>query len=238
MTGEFKTELFADVGTSEAFVARISLGLIEVLNATNFRYRQKINDAIMNILFEGLLPAFISLREIKEFETGSKKLIRANLNKSYYNLYDHLWDAYKDRMQVVANLLGFNMGFLFQNNKEFKKGCEIFLKKHTGIDNEFINMLENERDTWQKIVMKIRNDYLKHKKPDSKQLEKYFTFENAELTFNNSWQAIEDILVVLMRTGLQLDAGIDIAEIPEEKRDPNCPKRFRFCATNNFKIGD
>ncbi len=129
-------------------------------------------------------------------------------------------------MQKATDLLGFNLGFLFQKDGNFKKGCKKFLKKHSRIDEGFIRMLENERDVWQNKVMTIRNQYIEHQKLDLKQVEKYFTLENAELTFNNCWQAIEDILVILMRTGLP--TGIDIAVIPEEKRDRNCPKKYSF----------
>ena len=229
MAEVYETELFSEFGTGEPFVARLCLGLIEILDATNFENRKEINDAIVNISFEGVFPAFISLREIREFETGSKKLIMVNLNKNYYDLYKYLWVAYKDRMQKAANLLGFNLGFLFQDDEKFKKGCKKFLGKHSRIDEGFIGILENESNVWQNKVETIRNRYLEHQKLDSKQVGKYFTLENAETMFNNCWQAIEDILVFLMRTDLH--DGIGIAGIPEEKRDPNCPKKYGLCIT-------
>lgn len=229
MVEKYKFELFSDIGTSEPFVARLSLGLIEILDVTNFENRKEINDAILNISFEGLLPAFISLGEIRDFETGSKKFIMVNLNKNYYDLYKYLWVAYKDRMQKATDLLGFNLGFLFQKDENFKKGCKKFLEKHSEIDEGFIGILENERDVWQNKVETIRNRYLEHQKLDSKDVEKYFTLENAELMFNNCWQAIEDILVFLMRT--DFPTRIDIAVIPEEKRDRGCPKKYSLCFT-------
>ena len=229
-----KLEFFSDIGTGNPFVARIGLGLIDILNSTNFRERKKINDAIFEILFEGLMPAFISLRELRKFETQGAKGGRVpiiTINKSYYNLYNNLWVAYKDGMQRVVKLLGFDVGFLFQKENQFKQGCENFLKQHPNVNQAFTKMLADVRKSWQNILSTIRNYYLEHKILDIKKVERFFTIENAELLFCNCWQAIEMILVILLRTGMPLDKGIDIAEIPEKERDPDCPKRFRFVMT-------
>jgi len=224
MQENWKLELLSDIGTSSPFVARIGLGLIDIVNVTNFKERKKINDAIFEILLEGLIPAFISLRELRKGE--SVPII--TINKSYYNLYNHLWVAYKDRMQRVVKLLGFDVGFLFQKESQFKQGCENFLKQHPNVNQAFTKMLADQRKSWQNILSIIRNHYLEHKILDIKQVERFFTIENAEVLFCNCWQAIEMILVILLRTGMPLDKGIDIADIPEKERDPSCPKRFRF----------
>lgn len=229
-----KLEFFSDIGTGNPFVARIGLGLIDILNSTNFKERKKINDAIFEILFEGLMPAFISLRELRKFETQGAKGGRVpimTINKSYYNLYNHLWVAYKYRMQRVVKLLGFDVGFLFQKENQFKQGCENFLKQHPSVNQAFTKMLADVRKSWQNILSTIRNHYLEHKILDIKQVERFFTIENSELLFCNCWQAIEMILVILLMTGIPLDKGIDIAEIPEKERDPDCSKRFRFVMT-------
>lgn len=224
MQENWKLELLSDIGTSSPFVARIGLGLIDISDVTNFKERKKINDAIFEILLEGLMPAFISLRELRKGE--SVPII--TINKSYYNLYNHLWVAYKDRMQRVVKLLGFDVGFLFQKESQFKQGCENFLKQHPNVNQAFTKMLADQRKSWQNILSIIRNHYLEHKILDIKQVERFFTIENAEVLFCNCWQAIEMILVILLRTGMPLDKGIDIADIPEKERDPSCPKRFRF----------
>jgi len=229
-----KIEKFADIGTGEPFVARTGLGLIEILEATNFKNRKEINDGIFTILFDGLMPAFLSLREIRKIESGKDEKIVINLQKHYINLFNHLWVAYKDRMPKVVGLIGFDIGFLFQNEKDFEEGTGGFLKKNeilSGIDYQFINMLRDERKTWQNILAKIRNDYLEHKKLNQKEVERHFNLETAEIIFNNCWQAVEEIMVVFLRTGLPLYAGIDIAEIPLEKRDLKNPKRFQFVST-------
>ena len=235
MTSEqFKVEKFSDVGTGNPFVARIGPGLIQILEATSFKNRNEINDAIFTVLFDVLVPAFISLREIRKIESGEVEKIIINLNKHYFNLFNHLWVAYKDRMPKVTELLGFDIGFLFQNEKNFNEGVEKFLSSKgdlPGIDVNFTDMLGDERRTWQNILGEIRNNYLEHKKVEDKEVQKHFNLETAEAVFNNCWQAIEDILVILLRTGLPLYAGIDIVEIPLEKRDPSIPKRFQFIST-------
>ena len=50
MSEEYKRELFAVFGTSEPFVARLSYGLIEILDTTNFENRKEIKDAIITII--------------------------------------------------------------------------------------------------------------------------------------------------------------------------------------------
>lgn len=230
---EFKSEKLANIGTSEPFMSRIALGLTEILGATSFDNRKDINDAILSILFEALTPAFISIQEIRKIETGETERVIINLDKNYTNLFDHLWVAYKDRMPKVAELMGFNIGFLFQNEKNFEEGSRKFLLEKNGvagIDSYFIDLLRNHRDAWQNVLGTIRNDYLQHKKINQKEIEKYFTLEMAEIFFDNCWQAMEDILVILLRTGMPLYAGMDIAEV-SKKRDPKAVQRFIFVST-------
>lgn len=229
-----RIEKFADLGTEEPFVARTGPGLIEILNATSFKNREKINAALLSILFEALMPAFLSLREVLDMESGKTEKMILNLEKGYSNLYDHLWVGYKDRMPKAVALLGFEIGFLFKSEKDFEKGMSRFLQENSGIiglDSRFAEMLRDERATWQNMLGSIRNDYIQHKKIDSKDVRVLFNPEAAERVFNNCWQAIEDILIVFLRTGLPHHAGVDIAEIPVEKRNPEFPKRFQFVST-------
>lgn len=237
MISSYKVEKLADVGTSEPFVARTGLGLIDILEATSFQNKKDINNAIFTVLFDALVPAFLSLREIRKIESGEDERVVINLQKSYTNLFNHLWVAYKDRMLKVAALLGFNIGFSFQKKKDFLTEAKKFLSEKSGIpgiDSHFIDMLVNERQSWQSILAEIRNNYLEHKKLDPKVVEKHFNITTAETIFSNCWQAIEDITVILLRTGLPLHTGIDIAEIPEKDRDPNIPKRFQFVVTRSI----
>jgi hypothetical protein len=44
-----------------------------------------------------------------------------------------LWHAYKDQFPKVARNLGFNIGFLFENNREFEKGILEFNNLHPSI---------------------------------------------------------------------------------------------------------
>ncbi|GAI53720.1 unnamed protein product, partial [marine sediment metagenome] len=118
--------------------------------------------------------AFISLRELRKFETQGAKGGRVpiiTINKSYYNLYNNLWVAYKDGMQRVVKLLGFDVGFLFQKENQFKQGCENFLKQHPNVNQAFTKMLADVRKSWQNILSTIRNYYLEHKILDIKKVE-------------------------------------------------------------------
>ncbi|MEK7518781.1 MAG: hypothetical protein AAB424_01250 [Patescibacteria group bacterium] len=218
--------LLSTTGSTEPFVARIELGLPEIVNATKFDNKEKINEAILVMGIECLHPAFVSLQEIRKLKPDNRQVPLVNIQKLYKDLYGYLWSAYKDRMQLIVKLLGFNIGFLFQNDLDFEKGVTSFQHQH--IDPQFFEMLRNERKTWQQALAKFRNDYLDHNKLTEPEVRHYFKPQVAETMFQNCWEAIEDILITLIRTGLQLEAGIDIAQIPEVERDPSFPKRFRF----------
>ena len=103
-----KFEHFADFGTGEPFVARI-VGLSDLINITNFKNKKEVSDSILTIFMEGLSPAFLSLKEIRAIEKGEKQKILLNLTKNYYNLFDHLWIAYKDRTQKASKIMGVDM---------------------------------------------------------------------------------------------------------------------------------
>ena len=50
--------------------------------------------------------------------------------------------------------------------------------------------------------------------------------DSARTIFENVWQAIEDIATFLI--SLALAPAVALAEIPEEEREPTCPRRFAF----------
>ena len=56
--------------------------------------------------------------------------------------------------------------------------------------------------------------------------EIYQTLRSLASMFSDVWLAIEEILAALLSS--QLVPGAFMAEIPEEKRDPQVPKRFAF----------
>jgi hypothetical protein len=226
----------ADFGTTEPFVARVSLGLTDLLSGLSISEaaKKEANDQIFEI-FQELSHAFISLRDVNDMESGKKEMLLVNQKKAYQDFYSYCWTSYKDRMPKLLQILGIDIGFLFGNEKTFNVGAEKFKELYPDIGEEFIKMVGNDRASWQNTVSKIRNDYIEHKKGSVSDdvMKSYFNQKAAQLIFDNCWQAIEDIVVMCMST--KLFNGIKIGLIPEKEIDKSCPKKFCFYMTNNEK---
>jgi hypothetical protein len=221
-----KVEKIADFGSGEPFVARIVMGLPEILRATEYQNQEEIEEAIMEIFMNGLAPAFRSIQSLREIENGKRERLLMDLRKEYFAFYDRLWAAYKDRMQEVIRRLGYDdFGFLFSTDEDFEKKATAFFDKHPEVRRERLEFLRNHRSGWQNAVARFRNEYAEHQKIFDKDVEELLSLDAAEICFKNCWTAIEMILAELISTRLYPFAGIE--EIPESERDPSVPKRFR-----------
>jgi hypothetical protein len=213
------------VGTSEPFVTRLIIGLSDVLNATSYQNKQEIKEAIAELTHECVMSAFQSLRELRQIANGSDIPVLRK-TKSFDDMYKYLWTAYKDRMQSTAKLLGYDLGFLFQQDVKFRKGCEDFPKANPEVHPSLIGLIKHNRAAWQPDFLRFRNDYLEHHKIQREAVASFYCLERAELTFASVWITIEEILVVLIAT--KLPSTICLREIPEAERIPSLPKRFEF----------
>jgi hypothetical protein len=128
-------------------------------------------------------------------------------------------------MRTIVKMLGFNIGFLFENDQKFEKGCAQFLADNPRIHPEFHDSLKWERDSWQNRMSKFRNDLLEHKtlKPDD--FPEFYTLQSAEVAFDNVWMAIEDILARLAAS--RFSQQFCLTEIPNT-RNHTALKRFAF----------
>lgn len=77
--------------------------------------RQKVKDAIGAISVDGLIPAITRLKQIKT--SPQQELPELDRRQLYEDSTIAVWRAYKDRMPEALKLMGFNMGFLFQNDQ-------------------------------------------------------------------------------------------------------------------------
>lgn len=221
-----KVEKIADFGSGEPFVARIVMGLPEILRATEYQNQREIEEAIMEMFMNGLAPAFRSLQSLREIESGERERLLIDLRKEYFAFYDRIWAAYMDRMQEVIRRLGYDdFGFLFLNDKDFEKKATAFFDKHPEVRRDLLVFLEKNRAGWQNAVARFRNNYAQHQKMFDKDVEELLSLDAAEICFKNCWTAIEMILAELISTRLFPFTGIE--EIPESERDPSVPKRFR-----------
>jgi hypothetical protein len=217
---------FANVGTGEAFVQQI-LEVEEVLQGTLIvgQAREQAKNAIMTIMTDGLIPAFQELRMIRAPETANLPLTERF--QPYEDFARKLWKAYKDLTQRAATAMGFDIGFLYQKDKEFEKGLSSLLAVETKLPATFADFLRQTRSDWQNEFSKFRNEFVEHQHGQRMDFKKFYDSGVVERLFESVWGTIVDLLVVLMST--RVPPGIQIA-----LNDPNVhgpwPKRFRWVA--------
>lgn len=230
MEEKISVKLFSDVGMGELFMSRLYHFQDHILNGLFSTQKIKeIQEAILRVLFDGLEPAFRSLRELRK-EWLDKKIPEKKKRQDIENIYSYLTIAFKDRFQGVAKLMGYDIGFLFQNDKNFEAGCEQFLKSYPKIDSQFVVMIKNDRASWFNLMINVRNNAIDHAAgKDStllKQLEQNMTLEAVEKIFDNCWRAIEDFLAVFAVDKTDLKYGYAIFELSEYRQDKNYQHRF------------
>lgn len=223
---EFKVERYADFGTGEPWVARVMMGLSTVVDATTCPNRDQIKLAIAAV-YEALVEAFNDLRELRRIEEDPSAPVTEREGK-FSAFYVHLWRAYRDRFHKgVPPALGYDLGFLWQKEKRFEEGAARFIEEHPDVDPRLMEMLRDDRRSWQEKLALFRNEHLEHRqklKPEF--VASFYTLGGAELAFENVWQAIEDITVQLLIP--HLAPGVRLVQIPEADRDPVIPRRFAF----------
>lgn len=226
MSDPLRIEPYANFGTGEIWVSRVMLGLLTVLDATTVSNRDDVKEGIASV-FEALAEAFNHLRSLREL-VGRSDTPATEIGAAYSSFYVHLWRAYKDRFQKsVPPALGYDIGFLWGSDNTFEEGAAAFLTAHPEVDAGLLELLRNDRREWQNDLAIFRNEHLEHQRPvDPALLATFYRPDSAETSFENVWQAIEDITVQMLRP--HLAAGVELVEIPEDERDPVVPRRFGF----------
>jgi hypothetical protein len=222
---DYKVELYANFGTGEPWVARLMLGLQELVYAVPALGGTR--DEFMNEMgevFESLGMAFEEVRELrKRTAEGAPAL---DLARSYASLYGYLWQAYKDRFQSAMKALGLDIGFLFQRDYGFEKGAAALVEAQPEL-SDLMGLMRKDRNEFQKALAWYRNTHLEHRTgPPDPRVASYHQLESAENMFENVWEAIEDYVALYVIA--KLPPIIRLIEIPEEQRDPIRPTRFRF----------
>jgi hypothetical protein len=222
----FKVEHYANFGTGEPWVARLMLGLPELVFAVPAFGTTR--DGFVNELgevFESLGFAFQELRQLRERVAASTPVLE--LEGSYASLYGHLWTAHKDRFQGAMRALGLDIGFLFQADSNFEKRATELISERPELA-DVVSLMRRDRTDFQNALSKYRNDYLEHRvaEPDAKMIAAFHGLDSAEATFENVWQAMEDYVALYVIANLPPE--IQVVEIPEAERDPSRPTRFGF----------
>jgi hypothetical protein len=222
---KWKVIRVADVGGDEEFAKGI-LELTTVLEAGMIlgSQRDEVKHAIVSILMDGLMPAFLKLEEIRA--SAGKALPLMNLEQLYEDFARKLWKAYKELMQVALDLMGHKIGFLFQGKKEFQEGLAELRRLNPSLRTGFEKFLEETRDEWQNELMKFRNTWVEHQRGDRKQFHKFYDPKYSEWLFDTVWHTIADILPVFLE--LHLAQGTRLVEQHPDDPGPPWERRFRY----------
>jgi len=216
---------FADIGMSEEFV-KVMTDVLPLVDAGTIYEpeRKEVNEAINSILIDGLMPAFSELRQIREMQGKAVPVI--NRMQPYEDIARKLWNSYSKFTPHAARLMGFKIGFLFDNDKEFKKGCEEFRKQNPKLQAGFEEFFQQTRDNWQDELASFRNKWLEHPVGDRKKYHKFYALDYAEGLFDAVWRTIVDILVVLLQ--LRMHDGWTIVRQHPDDPGPKWVNTFRF----------
>lgn len=221
---DWKVEKFANIDGDEKFI-RDMCELKTIVNASMIegQQREEVNNAVALILFDGLMPTFNQLQKIRVAHGNELPIM--DRQELYHDFYRKLWKSYKDLTQRAATEMGFNIGFLFKDNNDFKNGLPIFIKNHPQLRPEVGNALQDARSRWQNELATFRNTFIEHQNSDQKLYAKFYDLKFAERIFEEVWNTIVDLLALLLET--KLTHGTRLA-LPDPKTMPNWKNRFVF----------
>jgi len=224
-TEKISMELFSDVGMGELFMSRLFNFETDILQGLVGIDHKEIEHLIFRTIFDGLEPAFRSLRSLRE-KWNDPEIPKKEKIQLIENIFSYLVVAFKDRFQEVAYKMGYDISFLFKNQKIFEKEYVEFQKKHPMIDPKFI--LEDRE--WLNILIGVRNNVIDHKAgkdPDIiKQLSVFLTLENVEILFDNCWRSVEDFLAAFAVDKTDSKYGMKIQELVEYRKNKTHDHRF------------
>jgi hypothetical protein len=215
---------FADIGYEDFVKEIVEIRSIVDAGTIEDPQRAKIKEAITSIVVDGLMPAFMEFRSIRA-SVGQDMPVMDRL-LMYEQFSGKLWKSYKHLMRVVIDLMGYKIGFLFQNEKDFCEGIVEFRKANPGVRAGFEKFLEGTRDEWQNELAKFRNTWIEHQTGDRSQFRKFYDPKYAEWLFDTVWHTIADILPVFLE--LHLPFGIRLIEQAPNDQGPRWPQRFRY----------
>ena len=197
--------------------------------------RQELCDAIMVMVTEGFLPAYEDLRAIRAYK-DDQRIPVLNRKKHYDDFARALWHGYKDLLPRVVNLLGYNIGFLFQRDGNFKTGLEAFVTENRGnLLLDVADFLPRQRDGWQQELKTFRNEYLEHRDADvAAQVEKFYEPAWAEKAFVHAWRTAAELIVFLLETRFPPQASI--THRTAERQFPNHPRLYEVYLCDPTKV--
>jgi hypothetical protein len=230
---KWKVIKVADIGGDEEFTKQM-LELSTVLEAGMIEgtQREEVKHALVSILIDGLMPAFLKLEEIRASVGQAMPLM--NREQLYEDFARKLWKAYRELMQVALDLMGHKIGFLFKGEKEFREGLVELRSLNSELRAGFQKFLEETRDEWQNDLSKFRNTWVEHQRGERKQFQKFYDPRNADWLFDTVWHTITDILPVFLE--LHLPYGTRLIEQNPNDPGPRWGQRFRYQLADAYKL--
>jgi len=213
-------KLAANFGTEEIFVARVWIQTKEILKYIHLPNDDEI-DFRFDRLAEQLDIACIHLRRIEDRKSFNQ-LPTFDQQAEYVAFYNSVWWAYKDRFQLFMKELGFDIGFIFQDDKKFEKGAGKFVKDHSDAA-EFVEVARRDRKLWQNQLATYRNNLHSGDRRDEKHDPNNPV--DARVIFDNVWQAIEEDFVYLGEK--VMDKMWTLVHVPEDQRDKDVPVKYK-----------
>jgi len=215
---------FASVGTQEPFM-REMLELVDILEGSLIfaERRELARSAIMTVMTDGVLPAFLELRSIRSPHTANLPLTERF--QPYEDFARKLWKAYKDLTQRAAEATGFDIGFLYQTDANFEKGLKKFRSDWPELPAGAEDFLHKTRADWQNDFSKFRNGFVEHQEGNRTDFKKFYNNAVVEKLFESVWGTIVDLLAMLM--SLKLPPHVHIVVNDPAIHGP-WPKRFRW----------
>lgn len=215
----FTLKLAANFGTEEPFVARVWIQTKEILKFIDLPNKDEI-DFRFDRVVEQLDIARIHLGRIEG--KSFYKSPTFDQQAEYVAFYNSIWWAYKDRFQLFMKVLGFDIGFIFQEDKNFEKGATKFVEDHPNAC-DFMEVARIDRKLWQNQLAIHRNAL--HSGDRRNEKHDLDNPADARMIFENVWQAIEEDFAYLGEK--VMDEAWTLMEVPEDQRDETIPVRFK-----------
>lgn len=169
---QWKVTKYAEIGDEEFVRQMLELPAILEAGMIEGKPREDAKELLLSILVDGLMPAFSELQQIRSsVERGLPEMNRRQL---YEDFARKLWKAYKELMQKSVKSIGFDIGFLFKPEKEFRKGLREFRKSNPLLKNlrvGYEEFLESNRKGWQNALSQFRNTWVEHQQGDGRKFD-------------------------------------------------------------------
>ncbi len=247
-----------DEGTTSPFIARMMLGVMRIRDAVYDDRTRKHFDELYEPVLAGLRNARETSQHIaKEWEQHRAKLesgsivstsgrtvrISENIDRSLKRDLEHFLNTavrtIKHPLQILANDLSVDIGFLFQKDSSFQAGIT---NTHES-DPMLADYLMATRQ-WSEPLVLMRND-LEHGTIPSPNIS--YTLDTApvraeepELNGQPITEFANSVLdriccfaeeIIVFGLGKNLPRGFEITEVPLAERDPSAPERFHVTIT-------